>query len=263
MMMQLSNNPLWGFLWSWELYLLIWFLMSFFWVNFSWPRLTEFSSSDFLNRIEQNILPFKQTHTHQLYFSSLLFPFLVLVIEILPRRCFVYDATECASLPASEHCWRHTTGRDESQPQPSGKPQVRSLAAVLKNARFSSRRDGRSVIFFSQFRMLFPQGVSPSAFLPLSTFHSIPTQLIERSLLCPSFSSSVTLQYWRILSTPIEVQGRTCQQKVSSMAVQCPWCVWTTAASPREYFLEDPYHLQQSPNIGHRPFMVLSRAQHL
>ena len=156
-MMQLSNNPLWGFLWSWELHLLIWFLMLFFWVNFSWPRLTEFSSSDIPNRVEQNILPFKQTHTHQLYFSSLLFPFLVLVIEILPRHSFVYDATECASLPASERCWRHTTGRDESQPQPSGKPQVRSLAAVLKNARFSFWRDGGSVIFSPSSECSFPR----------------------------------------------------------------------------------------------------------
>lgn len=148
--------------------------MSFFWVNFSWPRLTEFSSSDFLNRVEQNILPFKQTHTHQLYLSSLLFPFLFLVMEILPRHCFVYDATECASLPASERCWRHTTGREESHPQPSGKPRVRSLAVVLKNARFSFRRDGRSVIFSPSSECSFPR-----EFLQVLSYlyqHAIPSQ---------------------------------------------------------------------------------------
>ena len=117
--------------------------------------------------------------------------------------------------------------------------------------------------FFSQFKMLFPQRVSPSVFLPPSTLHSIPTQFIERSLPCPSFFSSITLQHWRLLSTPCEVQDRMCQQIVSSMAMQsagCPWWVWTTAASPHEHFLENPYHLQQSPNIGHRPAMVLSKS---
>ena len=64
-MLWVSYNLLWGFPWSWEeLCLLFWFLMSCSWVNFSWQRMTEFSSNYFFNIQNQNILPPKHTHTH-------------------------------------------------------------------------------------------------------------------------------------------------------------------------------------------------------
>ena len=157
-------------------------------------------------------------------------------------------------------CLPQSIAEDTRQEETSPSPECRAWQWCMPD--FPSEEMGEAS-FFSQFKMLFSQRVSPSAFLPPSTLHSIPTQFIERSLPCPSFFSSITLQHWRLLSTPCEVQGRMCQQKVSSMAVQsagCPWWVWTTAASPHEHFLENPYHLQRSPNIGHRPAMVLSKS---
>ena len=135
-------------------------------------------------------------------------------------------------------CLPQSIAEDTRLEETSPSPECRAWQRCVPD--FTSEEMGEAS-FFSQFKMLFSQRVSPSAFL------SIPTQFIERSFPCPSFFSSITLQYWRLLPTPCEVQGRMCHQKVSSMAVQsagCPWWVWTTAASPHEHFLENPYHLQ-------------------
>lgn len=190
----MSNSPLRGFLWSWELYLLFLISNAVLWVNFSWPRLGwNFSSSDFLKRVEQNILPLsKHTHTPALFLQSFA-PLSLLVIEILPRLALsTLPLTVLPCLPKSmlmTHDWKRRV------PALCAEPGSRVCQIFLPKRREKHH-------------------FSPSSECPFPReFLQVLSYLHQKVSSLPLIFFICYLTVLKASFTPCEVQGRKCQQK--------------------------------------------------